>query len=145
MIRLSKTILPALLGTAVALAASAGATQARIPYNQQYQFQQALLPTDVPNEYRFGMWIFSPTSGRIRLCVLNENGEANAPVMKCSPWTGNGPAGPYYLMQIRRHASQPGRYRAGLWILNRANGEARACVISDMKDPTASLRCSSVE
>jgi len=131
MIRLSKTILPALLGAVVALTASAGATKARMPYNQQYQFQQALLPTDVPNEYRFGMWIFSPTNGR--------------PVMKCSPWTGNGPAGQYYLMQIRRHASQPGRYRAGLWILNRANGEARACVISDMKDPTASLRCSSVE
>jgi hypothetical protein len=48
-------------------------------------------------------------------------------------------------MQIRRHPRQPGRFRAGLWILNRQSGHARACVITDMNDPTGSLRCSKVQ
>jgi hypothetical protein len=145
MTRLSRTLIPAALGAAFALTAASGAVQARVPYNQYYQFQQAMLPTDTPNEYRLGIWIFSPANGRIRLCVLNEDAEATAPVMKCSAWTGSGPAGQYYLMQIRRHPSQPGRYRAGLWILNRETGHARACVITDMKDPTGTLHCSKVE
>lgn len=140
MIRLSRRLLPAALGAALVLAAIPDAALA-----QSHQFQQALLPTDTPGLYKLGIWAFNRTNGRIRLCVLNEDGEANEPIMKCSAWTGSGPAGQYYLMQIRRHPRQPGRFRAGLWILNRQSGNARACVITDMKDPTGSLRCSNIQ
>jgi hypothetical protein len=146
MIGLPRKLIPAALGAALAFAATApGAAQARLPFSQQHQFQQARLPTDTPNVYRLGMWIFSATTGRVRLCVLNDEAEQTAPVMKCSAWTGNGPAGRYYLMQIRRHARMPGRFRAGLWILNRKSGHVRACVITDTKDPTGTLRCSKVQ
>jgi len=145
MTRLARTLIPAALGAALAFTAAAGTAQARVPPAQQHQFQQAMLPTDTPGAYRLGLWIFNASNGRIRLCVLNEEAEAGAPVMKCSAWTGNGPEGQYYLMQIRRHPRQPGKFRAGLWILNRASGQARACVITDMNDPTGTLRCSKVQ
>jgi len=145
MIGLSRTLIPAALGVAFALAATTGIAQSRVPYSNQHQFQQALLPTDTPGQYKLGIWTFNRANGRLRLCVLNEEAEANEPVMKCSPWMGSGPAGQYYLMQIRRHPRQPGRFRAGLWILNRETGHARACVITDMNDPTGSLRCSKVQ
>lgn len=145
MMRMTRTLIPAALGAALALTAIAGTAQSRVPYTQQHQFQQALLPTDTPGAYKLGIWVFNRANGRIRLCVLNDEAEAGAPVMKCSAWTGSGPAGQYYLMQIRRHPRQPGRFRAGLWILNRESGHARACVITDMNDPTGSLRCSKVQ
>ena len=139
MIRISRTLIPAALAAALAVTAAPCAAFA------QHQFQQAMLPTDTPGHYKLGIWAFNSVNGRIRLCVLNEDAEAGAPVMKCSPWTGSGPTGQYYLMQIRRHPRQPGRFRAGLWILNRETGNTRACVITDMNDPTGSLRCSKVQ
>lgn len=145
MIQLSRTFIPATLGAALALTATIGVAHSRVPHTQDHQFQQALLPTDTPGLYKLGIWVFNRANGRIRLCVLNEDGEANAPVMKCSPWMGSGPAGQYYLMQIRRHPRQPGHFRAGLWILNRETGHARACVITDINDPTGTLRCSKVQ
>jgi hypothetical protein len=142
MIRMTRTLILAALGAALAFTATTGAAKSRVPYARQHQFQQALLPTDTPGKYKLGIWAFNRGNGRLRLCVLNEEAEASEPVMKCSAWTGSGPAGQYYLMQIRRHPRQPGRFRAGLWILNRETGHTRACVITDMKDPTGSLRCS---
>ncbi|HUT51560.1 MAG TPA: hypothetical protein VM325_19700 [Alphaproteobacteria bacterium] len=145
MTRLPRMLIPAALGVALVLTAAAGTAGARVPIAQQHQFQQAMLPTDTPGAFRLGIWVFNRANGRIRLCVLNDEAEAGAPVMKCSTWTGSGPAGLYYLMQIRRHPRQPGRFRAGLWILNRASGHTRACVITDMKDPTGTLRCSKIQ
>jgi hypothetical protein len=142
MIGFSRTLIPAALVVATAIAATTSVAKSRVPHAQQHQFQQAMLPTDTPGKYKLGIWAFNRGNGRIRLCVLNEEAEASDPVMKCSAWTGSGPAGQYYLMQIRRHPRQPGRFRAGLWILNRVTGHTRACVITDMNDPTGSLRCS---
>jgi len=143
MIRMTRTLILAALGAALTLTATAA--QSRVPSSRQHQFQQARLPTDTPGQYKLGIWAFNRGNGRLRLCVLNEEAEASEPVMKCSAWTGSGPAGQYYLMQIRRHPRQPGRFRAGLWILNRQTGHTRACVITDMKDPTGSLRCSAAQ
>jgi len=139
----ANTVFAALAAIAIGLIAMSAA-QARIMPSRQHQFQQALLPSKIPGQYRVGLWVFNAANGRLRLCVLNEDKDP-APVMKCSPWAGEGPAGLYYLMQIRIRARSGVKARAGLWILNRRSGQARACVIRDMDDPTGSLRCSKVQ
>ena len=62
--------------------------------------------------------------------------------MTCSAWVGEGPPGAYRLMQIRINRRNITNIRAGLWILNYKTGDARACVITDIDDPTGSLKCS---
>jgi len=109
-----------------------------------HQFRQVKLPTDVPGQFRIGLWTLNPGNGRLRLCMLND-GKEGASVMKCSAWSGGSPSGRYYLMpmhRVRRHSWQSS---PGLWILNRQTGHARACLITDMKDPTGSLRCSNTQ
>ena len=132
--------LSACLALATTLGASAPA-DARISYSSRHQFQYAQLPTSVQGRYRIGLWAFNPENGKVRLCVLGGKGETGK-VMTCSSWVGEGPPGSYRLMQIRINRNNITDFRAGLWILNYKTGDARACVITDVDDPTGSLKCS---
>ena len=138
-----KVALPLMIAAAIGLSGTSAA-RAQYAHGAQHQFQQAMLPTKTAGRFRLGLWIFNATNGRLRLCVLNETDET-APVMKCSAWAGNGPKGRYYLMQIRMQARYGAQARSGLWILNRQTGQARACVVGNVDDPTTSLRCSKVQ
>jgi len=109
-----------------------------------HQFRQVQLPTGVPNRYRPGLWTLNPGTGRLRLCVLG-SGDASSPVMACSPWSGAGAVGRYYLMPMQNLRYGKWHSQPGLWILNRRTGTARACVITDLKDPTGALKCSSTQ
>lgn len=130
----------ACLALATTLGAS-GPADARIAYSSRHQFQYAQIPTSVQGRYRIGLWAFNPANGKVRLCVLGGKGEANK-VMTCSAWIGEGPPGAYRLMKIRINRNNITDFRAGLWILNYVTGDARACVITDIDDPTGSLKCS---
>lgn len=133
------------LGVCLAFAATLGAAapaDARISYSSRHQFQYAQIPTSVQGRFRIGLWAFNPATGKVRLCVLGgAKGEAGK-VMTCSAWVGEGPPGAYRLMQIRINRNNVTGFRAGLWILNYKTGDARACVITDIDDPTGSLKCS---
>ena len=134
----------ALVVVILSLAAPSLANARIVMRHANHQFRQVKLPTDRPNEFRIGLWTLNPSNGRLRLCVLN-NGKEGASVMSCSAWSGGGPAGRYYLMpmhRVRRHSWQS---PPGLWILNRQTGSARACLITDLKDPTRTLRCSNTQ
>jgi hypothetical protein len=109
-----------------------------------HQFRQVQLPTDAPGQFRIGLWTFNPSNGRLRLCVLND-GKEGASAMTCSAWSGGGPSGQYYLMPMRRVRRHSWQSPPGLWILNRQTGHVRACLITELKDPTGSLRCSSTQ
>lgn len=115
------------------LARSYTAPQAR------HQFRQVRLPTGEPNGFRVGLWILNPSTGKVRLCLLDDKSTKNA--MKCSPWLGGGSPGKYRVMHMNvpRHISAG--VKAGLWIVNYETGAARACVIADLMDPTGTLSC----
>ena len=110
----------------------------------QHQFRQVQLPTDVPGQIRIGLWTLNPSNGRLRLCVSN-NGKERAPAVTCSAWSGGGPAGRYYLMPMQRMRRNSWQSPPGLWILNYQTGNARACLITELKDPAGSLKCSNMQ
>ena len=133
----------ALIGFGMVLGASAAAT-ARHSFaaSARHQFQYAQIPTSVRNRYRVGLWTFNPGTGKIRLCVLGGGKEEAGKIMTCSAWVGEGPPGTYRLMQIRTNRNNTTSFRAGLWIINYVTGDVRACVITDIDNPTGSLKCS---
>ena len=141
----NRSILRSLGLVALMLAATTPAfAKSRYIGHVNHQFRQVQLPTGVKGQFRIGLWTLNPGNGRLRLCVLGDGKEGTS-VMRCSAWSGGGPAGRYYLMpmhRVRRHSWQS---PPGLWILNRHTGSARACLITDMKDPTGSLRCSNTQ
>jgi hypothetical protein len=119
-------------------AASPAAADIRRPV--RYQFQQVLLPTGDPQDYRVGLWTLDPGTGRVRLCVADD--AAKGPVMECSEWTSAGPQGHYRLMQMRVRRRRGMPVQAGVWVINYRTGNVRACLIGDPDKPAASLRCS---
>ena len=110
----------------------------------QHQFRQVQLPTDVPGRFRIGLWTLNPSDGRLRQCVSNI-GKEGGPVVTCSAWSGGGPSGRYYLMPMQRPRRHSWQSPPGLWILNYQTGNARACLITELKDPAGSLKCSNMQ
>lgn len=140
-----RSILRSVALVALMLSATAPSlANARIVRHVNHQFRQVQLPTDVPGQVRIALWTLNPSDGRLRLCVLND-GKKGAQVMTCSAWSGGGPSGRYYLMPMNRVRRQSWQSPAGLWILNRQTGHARVCLITDLKDPAGSLRCSNTQ
>lgn len=115
------------------LARSFAAPQAR------HQFRQVMLPTGEPNAFRVGLWILNPSTGKVRLCLLDDESTKNA--MKCSPWLGGDSPGKYRVMHMNVPRHMSAGVKAGLWIVNYETGAARACVIGDLMDPTGTLSC----
>ena len=136
--RLKSAFIAAAAAT-VAIAVADVSAASRIIRHSNHQFQQVQLPTGKPGQMRVGMWVFNPSNGRIRLCVLGD--QTDEAVMSCSAWTGEGPAGRYRLQQMYTFR-RPGARRSGIWILNYRTGTARACLINDLTNPVASLKCS---
>lgn len=134
----NRILTSALLAAAALAAAVPAAADIRRPV--RYQFQQVMLPTSDPQDYRVGLWTLDPDTGRVRLCVTDD--EAKGPVMECSAWTSEAPAGRYQLMQMQARRRHGMAVQAGVWIVNYETGSARACLIGDLEKPAASLRCS---
>lgn len=128
-------------GTIIGTPASASARYSSTA-SSRHQFQYAQIPTSVQNRYRVGLWSFNPGTGKLRLCVLGGAKGEPGKIMTCSAWVGEGPPGSYRLMQIRVNRNNVSDFKAGLWIINYRTGDTRACVITDVDDPTGSLKCS---
>lgn len=128
-------------GTVAGTPASASARHG-FSTSSRHQFQYAQIPTSVQNRYRVGLWTFNPGTGKLRLCVLGGGKGEPGRIMTCSAWVGESPPGTYRLMQIRINRNNVSGFKAGLWIINYRTGDARACVITDVDDPTGSLKCS---
>jgi hypothetical protein len=128
-------------GTVAGTPASASARHG-FSASSRHQFQYAQIPTSVQNRYRVGLWTFNPGTGKLRLCVLGGGKGEPGRIMTCSAWVGESPPGTYRLMQIRINRNNVSDFKAGLWIINYRTGDTRACVITDIDDPTGSLKCS---
>ncbi len=128
-------------GTIVGTPASASARHG-FSTSSRHQFQYAQIPTSVQNRYRVGLWIFNPAGGKLRLCLLGGGKGEGGKIMTCSAWVGESPPGTYRLMRIRINRNHVGDFKAGLWIVNYRTGETRACVVTNIDDPTGSLKCS---
>ena len=113
-----------------------------VKYNVRHQFRQVMLPTEELNRFHVALWIMNPVSGKVRLCVLEGNGEI---AMTCSAWTGQESQGKYSIMPIHVRSGQPAMVRAGLWIVDYQTGAVRACTIGDLAKPTTTLICSAAQ
>lgn len=105
----------------------------------RHQFRQVMLPSAEPRAFRAGLWILNPSTGKVRLCLLDDESSKNA--MKCSPWLGGDSPGRYRIMHMNVPRHMSAGVKAGLWIVNYETGAARACVIGDLADPTGTLNC----
>jgi hypothetical protein len=140
----------ALTGVFTAAAPPAATAQALSNPNIRHLFRQTIIPGADGGAARIGLWILNPTNGRVRLCLLEDTATHKQDFLKCSKWLGgDGPQGRYVLMDVRRRLpyrfrraltpGQPGT--VGVWILEYHSGAARACVATDVNDPTGSLTC----
>lgn len=140
-------VLTALVVALLTGVSATGAGARVVPVPQGHHIRYVRLNGTEPGEYHSGVWIMKRSTGSIRLCVVNESA-ADSELLACSPWAGGASSpGQYRMTDIRSYILQPTGRRVwaitGVWILNYQTGQVSACLIKDMRNPAASLRCSS--
>lgn len=118
--------------------------------NVRHYFRQTVIPRADTGRARIGLWVLNPVSGRLRLCLLGDPAADNKDFLKCSPWQrGSDSPGRYNLIDIQRRLPYPFRGTPGaarlkvigVWVLDYLTGAVRACVVTDLANPTGSLAC----
>lgn len=140
--------------TATTIGPTAEATAHTYTRPTNHYIRQVTFPGAQPDQVRIGLWIMNPRIGRVRLCMLDSDGEDNPNVLKCSNWAGGSKEpGRYNMMDIRsrvnyrfrRPGTAPRKGVVGVWVINYHTGNVRACIISNLDDPAGSLKCSEVK
>lgn len=138
----------AIVGGGMAYAPAADARV--VPYSRGHYIRHVRLQGTEQGTYRTGLWVMERSTGRVRLCVVQGGPGTKIPAgdtVDCSPWAGGSDQpGRYQITDIRSQVSLGTGRRVwtiiGVWVLNYASGEVRACLIQDMNRPAASLKCS---